>query len=429
MKIGFIGAGYVGLISGIMSASIGREVVCIDRDRSKIEALKNKECVIFEKDLDIYLSKTLDENMISFSYDYSDLKSCRAVFVCVGTPSREDGSADLSYVFESLEELARNITKDCLVVIKSTVPPGSCKIFQKFLKDLGFDNKIASNPEFLREGSAISDFLNGDRIVAGGDKESTELLRRIYQPLIEKGTIFLATDTTTSEMIKYCSNSFLAIKLSFINEMSNLCEEMGGDIQTLSKGMGLDQRIGSMFLKVGPGYGGSCFPKDTLALSHLAKTVNVRCDVLDAAIDSNLRRYELMRDKIKSICGTKRNLSIFGLAFKAGTDDVRESPAVRIIELLIEEGFHLKIYDPVAGKNFSKLGISDAIFCDNIQEACKESDGIVILTEWPIFANLDFAELASVMNSRILIDLRIISDVDLAKKSGFKVYMVGSKAE
>ncbi len=425
MKIGFIGGGYVGLVSAIMTAYIGHNIVCIDKDEDKIKHLKEGKCIIYEKNLALHMRQVIESRAIIFSEHYKDLIHCDVIFICVGTPSAADGMADLSYVEDALLTAAQIVPSDCLLVIKSTVPPGSCIKCAELLRANGFDHKIASNPEFLREGSAVHDFLHGDRIVAGGDNASLKILQQIFAPLIEKGVIFLGTDTTTSEMIKYCSNSFLSIKLSFINEMANLCEAIGADITTLSEGIGLDKRIGPLFLKPGPGYGGSCFPKDTLALAFLAQELKIPCDVLNASISSNMSRYRLMSDKIKAIVKKESIITILGLTFKANTDDVRESPAIKISQMLEQEGYVLQIYDPVVGKNFSNPYMSRYKISNSIFDATKDSHAIVILTEWQEFAGINYDQIGMHMKERILIDFRLIANLDNAKKSGFTTYAIG----
>lgn len=424
-KIACIGTGYVGLVSGVMFASIGHQVICIDTDQSKIEQLSAGKCTIYEKDLEKHLSAAILNDMIKFSTSYEDIKDVSAVFICVGTPPGPDGKANLSYVIDSILEAASIISDQAIIVVKSTVTPGTCKKLEALLEEKGYKHKIASNPEFLREGSAVSDFQNPDRIIFGGDKFAFEVLHEIYKPLIDAGVKTVETDVTTSELIKHASNSFLAVKLSYINEMANLCEKIGADIETLSLGMGLDKRIGSQFLKAGPGFGGSCFPKDTLALSNLSRELGVNATVLDAAIDSNLKRYGLMKDKISSICEENKNLAILGAAFKAGTDDVRESPAVNIIELLVKDGFKLKVYDPVALENFIKLNIKNASPATSLEDACLGADAIIILTEWEEFSKMNLAKIGSIVSSKVIIDLRKVIQAEEAKKHGFKYYTIG----
>ncbi len=426
MKIGIIGTGYVGLVSGVMFTTESHDVLCIDSDVAKIEKLREGQCIIYEDELDTYLKSAISDGRINFSDNYSHLKFCEAIFICVGTPSNADGSANLSFVYEAAENAARNIDENVLIVIKSTVPPGTCNELSTYLNNKGYKHKVASNPEFLREGSAVFDYNNPDRIVIGASDESSfEILERIYENKIRKNIPIVKAETTTSELIKYTSNSFLAIKLSFINEMANLCEKIGADISKLSEGVGLDKRIGSLFLKAGPGYGGSCFPKDTSALSVLARQKDCASQILDAAIESNLSRFALMSDKIIEATSEGKNISILGVAFKAGTDDVRESPSVEIIKLLIDSGYNISVYDPVALENFMQYNFRNVTCASSIIDCCRGADSVVILTEWEEFSEVDWAKIGEVMNRKVLIDFRKVTDEQLVVKAGFKYYTVG----
>ncbi len=428
MKVGIVGTGYVGLVTGAMFSTIDHNVICIDSDNGKIEKLASGNPIIFEQNLGDILNKALLNKQIAFSSEYHDLRDCEAVLICVGTPPSEDGSADLSYVKNAVLEAAKNINSSTLIIIKSTVPPGTCKEMQRLLQENGYEHKIASNPEFLREGSAVFDFQNPDRLVFGTSSDiDTQILRGIYQSQINKKIPTVETDTTTSEMIKYTSNSFLAIKLSFINEMANLCEYVDADIDALSKGVGLDKRIGELFLKAGPGYGGSCFPKDTSALSQLAASYNCRSEILDSAISSNIARYSMMSDKIKNILGERRDVAILGIAFKGNTDDVRKSPSIEIIKLLLQDGFRITVFDPVALDNFKSLNIEDVSIADSVEQASENKDAIIILTEWHEFAEINWNKISGLVRGKILIDLRKITDENAAKTAGFEYYTIGKK--
>lgn len=425
MKIGVIGTGYVGLVTGVMLANNGQDIICLDKSNQIVSKLKSGECTIYEKDLDIYLNKAINSSKISFTDSYEDISDSEAVFICVGTPSNEDGSANLDYAFSAIESVIKNTNKDCLIIIKSTVPPGSSKEFQKFIHDKGYEHKIANNPEFLREGSAIYDFMNPDRIVVGvTDSESEAILRSIYDYELKKNTNFVVTDLTSGEMIKYVSNSFLSIKISFINEMADLCEKIDANIHDLSKAVGMDKRIGSLFLNPGPGYGGSCFPKDTRALQKIAEKNLCSSQVLEASVKSNLDRYSLMAQKIMK--NTKgKSLCILGMSFKAGTDDIRESPAVEIMKILVENGYRLNCYDPISNENFKLLNIQNAETFDNIYDAAQDADSIVILTEWEEFKHIDLDKLYNLSKGKILFDLRNILNREMAIKSGFKIFNIG----
>jgi len=426
MRIGVIGTGYVGLVSGVMFTTLGHQIVCIDNNATKLQKLKNGECIIYETGLKEYLDSAINSSSIEFTDDYTNLKACEAVFICVGTPANEDGSANLTYVKAAIESCVKNTSPDTLIIIKSTVPPSSAKQMQEFVRSLGYSHKIASNPEFLREGSAVYDFNNPDRIIVGCNPEQVRFFEKIYEKCSH--VPMLVTDTTTSELIKYTSNSFLSIKLSFINEMSNLCEKLDADIEKLSEGVGLDKRIGSMFLKAGPGYGGSCFPKDTSALSVLATKLGCKSEVLDSAIKSNLARYELMKDKIVAATAGK-NIAVLGVAFKAGTDDVRESPSVEIIKLLVEDDFKISVYDPVAEDNFKKLNMLEVEVHKSIESCCTSKDSVVILTEWAEFAEINWEHIGTLVKNKIVIDLRKIADKAKVKEAGFKYYTIGKAGD
>ncbi|WP_347939077.1 UDP-glucose dehydrogenase family protein [Rickettsia oklahomensis] len=433
MNITFIGSGYVGLVSGIIISYLGHNVTCLDNDEVKISKLNKQILPIYELNLDKYLQKALLARRLKFTNIYNnELRNAEAIFITVGTPSKKSGEADLKYVYDAIDKVSVYINKDCLIVIKSTVPPDSCSNIIAYLKSKGFSFNVASNPEFLREGSAVEDFLYPDRIVVGVNNEkSEEILRKIYAPLIEQGTKFVVTDLVTSELIKYAANSFLATKIAFINEMADLCEKIGGNIKDLSKGIGLDQRIGQNFLNAGPGFGGSCFPKDILALNNLVTNHHIDCKILKAVITSNKQRPSNIVDKIATLLDRDlkgKNIAILGLTYKAGTDDVRASPAIKIIKILLNKGAYVKAFDPIgcenAKKNFENKNL---LYLDLAVEACKSTDIIVIATEWLEFKELNFQEIYNLVKSPIIIDLRNILDSEVVKKIGFRYYAVGSK--
>ena len=423
MNLIFIGTGYVGLVSGVMLASQGATVVCLDNDRSKIDLLKEGKLPIYEPGLEEH---AMQSNNLSFVSSYSEIIFVPdAVFITVGTPSLDSGDADLSYVLDASLGAAKNTPSETLIVIKSTVPPGTTHAVEKHLRDNGYSHKLASNPEFLREGKAIHDFLYPDRIVIGvTDDASKQKMAAIYskfQPL-------LFTDPTTAELIKYASNSFLATKIAFVNEIANICEKVGGDVDALSYGMGLDKRIAPDFLKVGPGFGGSCFPKDILALEYLAKKYNEPFHVLSAVIEANEKRRGHIVDKIEAKIGVLngKRLAILGLAFKADTDDIRSSPAIDIIKIMIARGAVLAAYDPEAMNNSVALGLNMS-FVPSAQEATEDADAIVVLTEWPEFRALDYVQLGAKMKSKILFDFRNMLDAGILQKAGFTIYQLGKK--
>lgn len=428
MEIVFIGTGYVGLVSGVMLASIGHKVTCIDKDKKKIDELKKGQIPIYEPGLADYLEKTINSKNIDFVSDIKDVKGQpEAVFICVGTPSRQDGSADLDNVYDSSLEVAK-IFPDSVIVIKSTVPPGTCKNLEIILKSEKCYNQVASNPEFLSEGNAVSDFLYPDRIIIGvsGDK-SERILRRIYEPFEEKGYTILSSSRESAEMIKYASNSFLASRIAFVNEIANLCEKTGADIQDVTQGVGMDPRIGPSFLKSGPGFGGSCFPKDILALQHLSEEVGERCDVLEGIIESNKKRPQKLVDKMAAELGglSGKIIGVLGMTYKAGTDDVRSSPAIEIANLLLENGAYLCAYDPKGMKNAKREISID--FVDDAMSAARGAHAIVVLTEWDEFSNLNFKDLASEMHQKVIFDFRNIIDCQDARSNGFKIYQIGKE--
>ncbi|HJD59581.1 MAG TPA: UDP-glucose/GDP-mannose dehydrogenase family protein [Rickettsia endosymbiont of Omalisus fontisbellaquei] len=432
MNITFIGSGYVGLVSGIIMSYLGHNVTCLDNNEIKISKLNKQILPIYELSLDEYLQKVLLAGRLKFTNIYNnELQNAEAIFITVGTPSKESGEADLKYVYDAIDKVSEHINKDCLIVIKSTVPPDSCNNIIAYLKSKGFSFNVASNPEFLREGSAVEDFLYPDRIVVGvNNKESEVILRKIYAPLIEQGAKLVVTDLVTSELIKYASNSFLATKIAFINEMADLCEKIGGNIKDLSKGVGLDQRMGQNFLNAGPGFGGSCFPKDILALNSLIKSYDIDCKILEAVITSNKERPKSMVDKISTLLDgdlKDKHIAILGLTYKAGTDDIRASPAIEIIKILLDKGGYVKAFDPIglenAKKNFENKNL---LYLDSAVEACKLTNVIVIATEWLEFKELNWQEIYNLVKSPIIIDLRNILDSESMKKIGFRYYTVGS---
>lgn len=441
MKIAVVGTGYVGLVSGTCFASIGHEVICIDNDQSKIDNLKNNGIIpIYEPGLEELVKRNVEEGRLSFTTDLnSAVKQSNAVFVAVGTPPRPDnGQADLKYVYQVAEEIANAIDKFTVVINKSTVPIGTAEEVNAIIKKVNpkADFAVVSNPEFLREGSAINDFLEGDRVVVGVENEQAEkIMAEIYKPLSKKGMPVVMTKVRTAEMIKYASNTFLAVKLGFINEISDLCEKVGADIQEVAYSMGLDTRIGEKFLQAGPGFGGSCFPKDTKALKYIADTLAenskdknaTRLTIVNATIESNLNRQEVMARKIKTILGKTlkgKRIAVLGVAFKANTDDCRESPALNVIKEIQARRGEVIAFDPVAMDEAKKV-TTNIKFAKNEYEACEGADAVVILTEWPQFASLDLDKLKSNLKSPLIIDLRNMLDPNEVRQKGFEYHSLG----
>lgn len=427
-KISFIGAGYVGLVSGTIFAHLGHDVKCVDLDENKVSKLQKGQIPIYEPQLQSYLNESIASGKLSFSNKIESDTEIDAVFIAVGTPPKEDGQADLSYINQAILDCADAYSPDSLIIIKSTIPPQTCQNIQLMLRQKGFKHEIASNPEFLREGSAVTDFLEPDRIICGiSSDKAKKVFEKIYLPLTKKGYPIIFTDTNTSELTKYASNSFLATKVAFINEMANLCETLGANIDKLTYGMGKDKRIGEAFLKVGPGFGGSCFPKDLLAISHLSKEKQELNTILEAVIDANEARSLKLVNKIKNVLSTLKNkrIAIFGTTFKAETDDVRSSPAIKICKLLLDNGADLHIFDPAGMDNTAKE--ISASFHQNPYDAAMQADCIVILTEWKIFAQLDYNKIKNNMRKACLFDFRNLLDQDLIKEIDFDYHCLGKK--
>lgn len=434
MNLTIIGSGYVGLVSGICLAKIGHKVTCVDKDENKINSLKSNIIPIFEPGLEELLQEAKEQNNISFTTNLKEaLDNSDVVFIAVGTPQDEDGSADLSYVLDAAKEIANKSNSYKLIITKSTVPAGTGQKIKALVKqeNPNVDFDIASNPEFLREGVAINDFLEPDRIVIGTENEkSLKILQEIYQYFPKEKLI--NSDIITAELIKYASNSFLATKISFINEMADLCEIVGGDIKKLSYAMGLDQRIGNKFLNPGPGFGGSCFPKDIMAILNIAKENNVNLSLINSVIASNKNRNTKMLQKIKSHLNNdlkNKKITVLGLAFKANTDDIRYSPAIKIVFDLNKEGAILKCHDFAAIEN-SKKELSDLenikFFTDEY-EAISNTDLILITTEWDEYKNLDFNKIKTLTNCKQILDLRNLFEPSKIEYLGFNYDYIGNK--
>ena len=432
MNITMLGTGYVGLVSGTCFSEFGFDVCCVDKDKDKINNLKNDIIPIYEPGLQNLVKKNKNSGRLSFSNDIDqNIKKADIVFIAVGTPSRRgDGHADLTYVYEAAEKIAKNLDGYTVIVNKSTVPVGTGAEVKNIIKKINpnalFD--VVSNPEFLREGNAIEDFMRPDRVVVGIETEKAkQLMSIIYKPLYLIETPILFTDLNTAELIKYSANAFLAVKISYINQMSDLCEKVGADVHDVAKGIGLDKRIGSKFLHPGPGYGGSCFPKDTLALVQTAKEYDSNLSLVETVVQYNKQRKSDMADKIieafNNNCQNKK-ISILGLSFKPETDDMRDSPSLDIIPMLKEKGFNISVFDPVAMDEAKKL-LKNIEFSNNIEECLQDSDGLVILTEWNEFRGLSATRLKKVMKGNILIDLRNSLNPDSFKKSGFNLIQLG----
>jgi UDPglucose 6-dehydrogenase len=432
MRIAMIGTGYVGLVSGACFSEFGIDVVCVDMDAEKIARLEDGVMPIYEPGLEAQVASNVSAGRLSFTTDLAAaVASSEAVFIAVGTPSRRgDGHADLSFVHGAAAQIAKALDGYTVVVTKSTVPVGTGNDVERIIHETRPDAKfdVVSNPEFLREGSAIEDFMRPDRVVIGTDSEEAQaLMRALYRPLSLIETPILFTNRETAELIKYATNAFLATKISFINELADLCEVVGADVRDVSRGMGLDGRIGRKFLHPGPGYGGSCFPKDTLALVRTAQEAGTPVRIVEAVIDINFERKKAMAKRVMTACGGSvegKLIAVLGLTFKPNTDDMRESPSLDIIPALQVAGAEVRAFDP-AGMEEAKTLLDDVTWCTDAYDALNGTDAVVIVTEWNEFRSLDFARMKETMKSPILVDLRNIYDAEDVVSSGIAYSCVG----
>ncbi|MBN9669381.1 UDP-glucose dehydrogenase family protein [Roseibium aggregatum] len=432
MRVAMIGTGYVGLVSGTCFADFGHVVTCIDKDSTKIDALNNGQIPIYEPGLQDLVAKNVAEERLFFTTDATEaIKKADAVFIAVGTPTRRgDGHADLSYVYAAAEEIANLIDGFTVVVTKSTVPVGTGDEVENIIRKTNpaANFAVVSNPEFLREGAAISDFKRPDRVVVGTESdEAVEVMQELYRPLYLNETPIIVTKRRTSELIKYAANAFLAVKITYINEIADLCEKVGANVQEVSRGIGLDNRIGSKFLHAGPGYGGSCFPKDTLALSKIAANANSGLKIVDSVIEVNSDRKKRMADKVIDFLGGDvkgKTIALLGLAFKPNTDDMREAPSIDIVEKLQAAGAKIRAYDPASMDEAGKI-MSDVLFCDGPYHAIENADVVVIVTEWDQFRALDLDRVKQLLNAPKVVDLRNIYKMDYMNAKGFEYTSVG----
>ena len=435
MKILVLGAGYVGLVSATCFAEFGVQVVCVDQDAAKIAALLRGEMPIFEPGLEDLVARNVKNGNLSFASSMQpSIKEVDAVFIAVGTPTRRGGGhADLSYVYEAAKEIAQNLSHYTVIVTKSTVPVGTGREIARLMREAHpkaeFD--VCSNPEFLREGSAINDFMRPDRVIIGCESSrAADVMKALYRPLYLIETPLVITGLETAELTKYASNAFLAAKITFINEIADLCEKTGADVQVVSKGMGLDGRIGRKFLHAGPGYGGSCFPKDTMALAATARDKGVPMRLVEATIEINESRKKSMASRIMAACGglvAGKTIAILGLTFKPNTDDMRDSVSLDVIPALQQAGATIRAYDPEGMKEAAKL-LKDVIWCKGAYEAMEKADATVILTEWNEFRALDLAKAKTLLKNPVLVDLRNIYKPDEMKAAGFIYSSIGRKS-
>ncbi len=433
MNITIIGAGYVGLVTGVCLAEFGHRVVCVDKDEDKIIRLRQGEIPIYEPGLESLVFKNVADGRLVFTDQLEgEVENAQAVFIAVGTPSsrRGDGYADLTYIYSAARELASHLKGYTVVIDKSTVPVGTARQVARLIREKNptVDFDVVSNPEFLREGAAINDFMHPDRVVIGADSEkAVAVMKEIYNPLYLISTPFVNTTLETAELIKYAANAFLAMKISFINEMATICESADADVIDLVRAIGLDGRIGSKFLHPGPGYGGSCFPKDTLSLMRIAQEYGVAARSVEAAVEINAAQKARMVKKIRdALDGSEagKTIAVLGLTFKPETDDLRDAPALSILPPLADKGARLQVHDP-QGMPEAKKMFPDFTYANSAYEACDNADAVVLMTEWNQYRALDLADIKARMKTPIFIDLRNVYTPDKMREAGFEYYGVG----
>lgn len=433
MRVVMIGTGYVGLVSGACFAEFGADVTCVDVDAAKVARLKASEIPIYEPGLESLVAKNVRDGRLHFTTEAATVVGeADLVFIAVGTPSRRgDGFADLSYVYEAARQIAQSLRGYTVIVDKSTVPVGTARNVARLIRETNpaaeFD--VASNPEFLREGAAISDFMRPDRVVLGVESPRAEqLLRELYRPLNLIETPIIVTGLESAELIKYAANAFLATKISFINEVSTLCEAVGADVHAVAKGMGMDQRIGSKFLHTGPGYGGSCFPKDTQALVRIAQEHGVSSRIVEAVIEVNAAQKARMIKKIREALGgseTGCTIGVLGLTFKPETDDMRDAPALSILPPLLEKGALIRAHDPQGVAEARQLLPPYMEYTQDPYEVFRDADAVVLLTEWNLYRGMDLARAGALMRNRVMVDLRNVYERELVERAGFRYVCVG----
>ena len=435
MKIAVVGTGYVGLVTGTCFAETGNQVICVDIDAKKVERMQNGEVPIYEPDLDVLFERNQRQGRLKFTTDLKEaVDASEIIFLALPTPPGEDGSADLKYILGVAKDLSTLITKYTVVIDKSTVPVGTAeKVHAALAENLDeslFD--VVSNPEFLREGVAVDDFLKPDRVVIGTDSEQAEeKMRRLYEPFVRSGNPIIFMDLRSAEMTKYAANSYLATRISFMNEIANLCEKAGADVDAVRKGMGSDTRIGKRFLFPGVGYGGSCFPKDVQALAHTAGQHDYQFRILNAVMDVNTKQRFRIADKLEAYFGDDlkdKTIALWGLAFKPNTDDIREAPALYTIDRLLEAGANVRAFDPEATENVRAIYGDKVTFCEDQYEALEGADALAIVTEWSVFRTPDFEKIKSALSEPVIFDGRNLYDLDRMRENGFRYNSIGRQA-
>lgn len=433
MNITVVGSGYVGLVTGTCFAETGNYVTCIDIDKEKVDSLRKGIVPIYEPGLDVLFQRNQREGRLKFTTDLAaGIKESTVIFLALPTPPNEDGSADLNYVIDVAGQLGSLISEYTIIVNKSTVPVGTTELVSNSVSDkthVEFD--VVSNPEFLREGVAVDDFMKPDRVVIGTSSErAAAIMRELYSPLVRQGNPVLIMDERSAEMTKYAANSFLATKITFMNEVANLCEILGADVDMVRKGIGTDNRIGKRFLFAGIGYGGSCFPKDVQALAKTADEANYNFKILNAVMSVNeIQKVKLVR-KIKAYFNQNlkgKTIAVWGLAFKPYTDDIREAPSLANIQELVNEGALIKAYDPEAAENVAKLSLPQVLVCEDEYETLRDADALLIVTEWPVFRTPEFGRMKSLMKNKVIFDGRNLYELDTMRKYGFNYISIGRK--
>jgi len=431
LKIAVIGTGYVGLVTGTCLAETGNEVICVDIDKIKVEKMRSGLVPIYEPHLDILFERNIKAGRLNFTTSLDEgLSFGEIIFLALPTPEDEDGSADLSYVLGVADEIGKKITNYKVIVDKSTVPVGTAeKVHHSIAKNASCDFDVVSNPEFLREGYAVDDFLKPERIVIGSSSEkATKLMQRLYKPFVRSGNPIIIMDEKSAELTKYAANAFLATKITFMNEIANYCEKVGADVDKVRIGMGTDSRIGKRFLFPGIGYGGSCFPKDVKALQKAGRDESYEFKILDSVIEVNEKQKTILFPKIQNFFNgdlSNKKLAVWGLAFKPETDDVREAPAIYLIEKLLNKGASLSVYDPEAMPNIKKQFGETLNYCNSMYEALENADALIICTEWSIFRTPDFNKVKQLLKQSIIFDGRNLYDVEEIKKEGFIYTSIG----
>lgn len=433
MRIAVVGTGYVGLVTGTCFAETGNHVTCVDIDEKKVEKLRNGKMTIYEPGLDILFDRNIQQGRLEFTTSLADgIKGAAVIFLALPTPPGADGSADLQYILKVAEDLGPLLEKYTIIIDKSTVPVGTAeKVRVKIAEKASVDFDVVSNPEFLREGVAVDDFMKPDRVVIGTESaKARKAMERLYAPLVRQGNPIIFMDERSAELTKYAANSFLATKITFMNEIANLCEKLGANVDDVRRGVGTDSRIGKRFLFAGIGYGGSCFPKDVQALAKSSKDADYDFKILQSVMDINQKQKTKLIPKVKEYFGGDlkgKTIAMWGLAFKPYTDDIREAPALYNIEELLAAGAKVQAYDPEAAENVKEL-LGDKIqFCDNYYDCAEGADALMIMTEWPVFRTPEFDRLEKAMNNKVIFDGRNLYDPEMMEELGFTYYSIGRR--